>query len=497
MISGGIYVKNKILVFFAVIINVFLLAGCTKATNTYTYDVENIDHYDSLYITQTTYYKDRVEITFKGTNSLDGYTLYSPDFTDSREVTKRNKLIIYADDPSKIHSVIAKGSWIEVYFRYLDSDEYATIWHTWADDIGWTGEKGDKDKYYTPQEKDLQRKTASQIAVQKQLAEQESKDILEIIKGRWVNEDGSYFDITEGDRGRCLFYYDVKEDYLNEFSGISFSWISEDENKIDMYERPEGWGAWYSYEIELSEDGKSFDYDSQTYYFADEAVWGSVDVEYINPVRVLFNNADEWKVTKAQDEVKEADETDEEESENAETVCKYAVTDLDMNGLSEVLVSGISEDGTCFLEVYEATEDGSIEKKKTDDTLLQPALYNAEELRCLCLSNRYQDVYKYYVEGRTDHDEESCFIQNYLMSIQINSLVLEKSISQESTDAENVTYYNDKDEEISEKQYNEYKKGIEGEFNKTIRLSWFDEITIENMAQSMGVFLESMNYEEE
>ena len=499
--------KKKFLVFLAVIINVLFLAGCGKAA-TYTYNVKDIKHYDNLYVTKTTYYKDRVEIKFKGTDSLDGCTFYTSDDPYSEKETKSNTLIIYSDNPSKINSVQVHSSWVEVNFRYLDSDEYATLWAFWATDIGWMDEEGDKDKYYTTEEKNNQKKIADQIAEQRRLAEQVSNEIFEIIKGKWVSEDGSYFDIYEGDWGRCIRYYDTDIVGFTNCSGINLSWISEEENTINMFEYPaEGWGAYYEFYIELSEDGKSFDYWDKTFYLADEEVWGNVDIEYVHPVNILFDNADKWKVVEAQDEtdtdeLNETDETvvDETEEEKPESVYKYALTDLNMNGLPEVILSGRDADGICFLETYEVTEDGGIEKKKINSELSQPALYDIEELLCNYTPNRYQDVYKYLVEGRTDYDDESYFIQNYLMSLQINSVVLEKYTAQKLIDDGNdrtVTYYDDNDGEINSVQYKEYMIGIRKEFDKAIKLNWFDEVTIENMAKSLGVFLESMNYEEE
>ena len=52
--------KNKIIVIFAVLINILFITGCQKNVTTYTYDVKNIKHCDSLYITKTKYYDDRV-----------------------------------------------------------------------------------------------------------------------------------------------------------------------------------------------------------------------------------------------------------------------------------------------------------------------------------------------------------------------------------------------------------------------------------------------------
>ena len=93
-----------------------------------------------------------------------------------------------------------------------------------------------------------------------------------------------------------------------------------------------------------------------------------MDVKYVYPVMVLFDNVDMWKI-------KEVSE------------CHYAVTDLDMDGFSEVIVSGYSADKKeYFMDIYEAMAEGSVEKIKTNNLSNKdyapaiPAVYKTDEI---------------------------------------------------------------------------------------------------------------------
>ena len=505
--------KNRLFFILAVLLNILLIAGCGKKINTYTYNVKDIKHCDSLYITKTVYYDDRVEITFKSEYNLDNFWFGVENLRDYEDELKNKTLIIYYDDPSAITSVSATSNWLDVEFRYLDSKEYATIWRYWADDLGWVDYSGDKEKYYTLEEQRNQAINEYKIQEKIKIAQENSDNILATIKGKWISEDGSYFNISDEEyTGSYLLFYDAKRNEFTECPGISFKWLSEDENRIEMYEAPDGgWGAYYTFDVALSEDNKSFEYESKTYYLMDEEVWGNVDIEYIQPVKVLFDNLDEWEID---DDCVEADEAESEDSdtaengetdeteneEKAELIYKYAVTDFDMNGCPEVIVSGRDTDDTCFLYIYETTEDGSIQRVKTNNTSIQPALYDTNELLCFYSSNKYQDVYRYLAEGKTNYSEDTYFIQNYYMSIQINSVVLEKVSAQElieDEDGRKATYFDDNENEIKSVDYSILMNHVRDDAGKTVNLLWFDDVTIENMAKSFGVFLESMNYEEE
>ena len=504
--------KNRLLLIFAVLLNILLIAGCGKKINTYTYNIKDIKHCDSLYITKTEYYDDRVEITFKGEYNLDNFWFGVENVRDYEEEVKNKTLIIYYDDPSAITSVSATSNWLDVEFRYLDSKEYATIWRYWADDLGWVDYSGDKEKYYTLEEQRNQAINEYKIQENIKIAREASDNILATIKGKWISEDGSYFNISDEEyTGSYLLFYDGKRNEFTECPGISFKWLSEDENRIEMYEAPDGgWGAYYSFEAAFSEDYKSFECESRTYYLMDEKVWGSVDIEYVQPINVLFENADEWEIDEIcveADEIEpedsdtaENEETDETENEEkAELIYKYAVTDLDMNGFPEVIVSGRDTDDTCFLYIYETAEDGSIQRVKTNNTSIQPALYDTNELLCYYSYNKYQDIYRYLAEGKTNYSEDTYYIQNYYMSIQINSVVLETVSAQEliEEDGREATFYDENGNEIKSVDYSILMNHVRDDADKTVNLLWFDDVTIENMAKSFGVFLESMNYEEE
>lgn len=479
--------KKRFLYLFAILLSILLTAGCGKKLSSYSYDVKKIKHSDELYITKTVYYEDRVEISFNN-HSLDNYSFYSENGSLTNKTVKGNKLIIYSDNPEAITSVGAQGSWLDVKFRNLNSDEYASIWSYWADDLGWTDYEGDKEKYYTLEEQRQQAITAYRIEENRKQAQAESDELYySILKGKWVSEDGDYFDITENDYNKCLLYYDAGRDMYTECPGISFSQSWNDENMVEAFYAQDGWGAFYEFDLLLSEDKNTFEYEEKTFYLADEEVWSEVDVKYVYPVKVLFDNADLW-------EIKEASE------------CRYAICDLDMDGFSEVIVSGYSADTKeYFLDIYEATDDGKVEKIKTanlsnrDYAPAIPAVYKTDESPCFVSETGYQDVYDCLVFGEEKRSENDTYTQYYLMSIQVNSLVLKKVCAMEyieDEDGNTVIFFDENGNEITSVDYAGLLKGVRNEADLNVQFTWFDEITIENMADSMGDYLKSVHFNE-
>lgn len=479
--------KKRFLYLFAILLSILLTAGCGKKLSSYSYDVKKIKHSDELYITKTVYYEDRVEISFNN-HSLDNYSFYSENGSLTNKTVKGNKLIIYSDNPEAITSVGAQGSWLDVKFRNLNSDEYASIWSYWADDLGWTDYEGDKEKYYTLEEQRQQAITAYRIEENRKQAQAESDELYySILKGKWVSEDGDYFDITENDYNKCLLYYDAGRDMYTECPGISFSQSWNDENMVEAFYAQDGWGAFYEFDLLLSEDKNTFEYEEKTFYLADEEVWSEVDVKYVYPVKVLFDNADLW-------EIKEASE------------CRYAICDLDMDGFSEVIVSGYSEDKKeYFMDIYEATAEGSVEKIKTNNLSNKEyapaplALYKTEESPCFVSETGYQDVYDCLVYGEEKRGENVTYTQYYLMSVQVNTVVLQKVCAMEyieDEDGNTVIFFDENGNEITSVDYAGLLKGIRNEADLNVLFTWFDEITIENMADSMGDYLKSVHFNE-
>lgn len=518
--------KKRFLYLFTILLSILLTAGCGKKLSSYSYDEKKIKHSDELYITKTVYYEDRVEISFNN-HSLDNYSFYSENGSLTNKTVKGNKLIIYSDNPEAITSVGAQGSWLDVKFRNLNSDEYASIWSYWADDLGWTDYEGDKEKYYTLEEQRQQAITAYRIEENRKQAQAESDELYySILKGKWISDDGDYFEITENDYNKCLLYYDAGRDMYTECPGISFSQSWNDENMVEAFYAQDGWGAFYEFDLLLSEEKNTFEYEEKTFYLADDEVWSEVDVRYVHPVMVLFNNADMWKITDEaeSDTVNMQDYTDspdvedvtespdvEEKSETEEKLkevseCHYAVTDLDMDGFSEVIVSGYSADKKeYFMDIYEATVEGSVEKIKTNNLSNKEyapaplALYKTEESPCFVSETGYQDVYDCLIYGEEKRGENVTYTQYYLMSVQVNTVVLQKVCAKEITEGEdgvNGIYFDADGNEITSVDYAGLLKGVRNEADLNVQFTWFDEITIENMADSMGDYLKSVHFNE-
>lgn len=517
--------KKRLLYLFTILLSILFTAGCGNKGNTYTYNLDEIKHNEFFYVKKTVYYEDRVEITFN--TSPDDCYIYSPDDSQAQKEVKGKKLIIYSDNPEAITSLVGNNSVVDFKFRYLNSDKYATLWAYWADDLGWTDYEGDKEKYYTLEEQRQQAITAYRIEENRKQAQAESDELYySILKGKWVSEDGDYFDITENDYNKCLLYYDAGRDMYTECPGISFSQSWNDENMVEAFYAQDGWGAFYEFDLLLSEDKNTFEYEEKTFYLADEEVWSEVDVKYVYPVMVLFDNADMWKITdeaesdtvNMQDymdspDVEDVTESpdDEEKSETEKKLkevseCHYAVTDLDMDGFSEVIVSGYSADKKeYFMDIYEATAEGSLEKIKTanlsnrDYAPAALALYKTEESPCFVSETGYQDVYDCLVYGEEKRGENVTYTQYYLMSVQVNTVVLQKVCAMEyieDEDGNTVIYFDENGNEITSVDYAGLLKGIRNEADLNVLFTWFDEITIENMADSMGDYLKSVHFNE-
>jgi len=508
--------KKSLIYLTTILLSIFFLAGCGNKGNTYTYNLDEIKHNDDLYIKKTVYYEDRVEISFN--TSVDGYHFYSPDEPRATKSVKGKKLIIYSENPEAITSLEGGNDRVEYKFRYLNSEEYATLCAYWADDLGWTDYAGDKEKFYTLEEQRQQAVAQYQREEAIKQAQAESDEIyFSILKGKWISDDGDYFDITENDYNKCLLYYDARGNMYTECPGISFTQSWNDENVIEASYEEYGWGVYHRFDLLLSDDKKTFEYEEKTFYLAEDEVWSDVDVKYVHPVKVLFNNANIWKNTDSEesDTVNMEDDTDLPDDEgNTETeekfkevsVCRYAVTDLDMDGFSEIIVSGYSADKKeYFMDIYEATAEGNVEKIKTDNLSNKEyapaslALYKTEESPCFVSETGYQDVYDCLVYGEEKRGENVTYTQYYLMSVQVNTVVLQKVCAMEyieDEDGNTVIYFDENGNEIASYEYAGLLKGIRNEADLNVLFTWFDEITIENMADSMGAYLKSVHFNE-
>ncbi len=441
--------SKYILLFF--LFDIIMLIGCSAKTVTYSYDTGSIKHPGEVYITGTTYYNDRVEIDFNCKYDLKNYSFGTPGVSGSKFLIDKNTLIITTDDPSLVTSLNVNGDYMQSEYRYLNTDKYACIYRHWADDLGWVEEEGDKDRYYTDEEKKQKKEIQDELAERRRLSAIEDEEVFQILKGKWVADNGEFFDIFEQEDHHGFLHYmpNVNGGY-EEWPYIKMYKIDESVGKYQM-DYSEGWGISVQYDVQLSVDGKSFVYQSNTFYRADEDLWEDVDIRYIRPIQILLENTDTWMLS----------QEDSDESEMVKGI-KYAVTDLDDNGNPEIIVSGYTGDEQIgYSYIYEVNEDGTLKlinsNSLKDRAFLEypPNLYLIDS----CERVSTPEGYKYVVYSSADQGYNVFLKIGYLLSIQYDSAVIEKDNS------EDLPGYHD-----------------------NVNFFWFDDVTIENMAESIRVF---------
>lgn len=170
-----------------------LLTACGKAQETYRY--EDPQEVFEISIDWTGVYEERIEVKFSDDECL-GYEFsdaeklicYNADFEvieeDADFAVEDDVLIIYSDSPEEISGLRIDLSG-DLYFsiRYLDSDNYAMLGYSWADDAGMLP-SGDEEAYYTEEEKEAQVREEEES-----LAEYDR--IYRMLEGVWEDEEGT------------------------------------------------------------------------------------------------------------------------------------------------------------------------------------------------------------------------------------------------------------------------------------------------------------------
>ncbi len=260
--------------------------GCTGRTESYKYNVKNIEHCGFFYISGTTYYKDRVEFKIHSRYELKEMTFRTPDDPNATVGIDDFTLILYSSDPSKITSLDVFGTWYELSFRYLNSKEYACIWRTVATDIGWTDYKGNLDDYYNDAEKAQQKETEEKAEEQWQQTLKEDEEVFPLFQGKWVSDEGDYFEIydTESEHGVRFYQHDYP--YAEEYYNCLFS--RSDQENIYTVTYPMGeWCPFLSFNIEY-DGGDSFLYQEKEFVRAGE----ETEIQKSNRTREYFENLD-------------------------------------------------------------------------------------------------------------------------------------------------------------------------------------------------------------
>ena len=475
-------------VFILILFGVFLFTN--KGKTTYKYNLDKINHCKEIYITKTEYYKNKVKIYFNC--SIENINIYCPDDTSLDVKKSIRNITIYTDNPEKITSINADTDWMETSFRYLDTDEYAMIWHYWADDLGWTEYKGNTSKFYTEEEKRKQQEELEKKELERKLRKNESKLISGSVIGTWISQSGDYFEISEyKENSYILKYYLAAAGIFDSDQFVDFKWIDEDNRAIAIYHNStDFFDESVYYEIVLSEDDKSFSYNNDIFYLIDEELNitdefdNQLDEKYVKGIKILLDSSDDWRFR------------DDEISDNSIVEYKYAITDLDEDGFLEVIKSGYTEDNHAYSVIYEVQMYDSVAElnsnliKDRSFTQLPPNLYDFEK----GVRYNFQDSYgyRYLVEGNEQLGDNGYFKQYYLMCLVNNSVILEKLCAMEDDGAGELSYYNANGDKIKYSDYSSIFSNIDGKKKHYVSFGWFEEINEENLETSIRTFLISL-----
>lgn len=213
-----------------------LLTACGKEKPIETYEYSN-NEILSIAITKTSVYSDRIELNFSedSISSVKNVVCYANDFSVLEEKAEYkledNSFTIYSENASQISGLrIDVNSNMYLEIRYLDSDRYAMIVNSWADDLGYEA-NGDLDTYYTDEEKQKKEE------IKKEHEAYEEK-CFSLVEGTWEDEDGLVrIEFCHKEEGRKVFVYNNIEgswELTREFMAYNVS-ANEEADSVSVY----------------------------------------------------------------------------------------------------------------------------------------------------------------------------------------------------------------------------------------------------------------------
>lgn len=241
-----------------------LFTACGNKMTTFTYENEAIL---DIKIEKSEAYIDKLVVTF-AEDSISGVKkaeCYGSDFAVIEEEPefsfKNDVLTIETDNADMISGMKVWDSDRDLYFyvRYMDSDSYAMLVYSWADDVGYMV-NGDEDAYYTQEEKEKQNELAE---IQ---AEAEASAFNSIL-GEWMNKNETVrilIDYNE-EYERCFSVCKLENGEWIEYDSMLIGEISQHGNDtMALYDNP-SFGRQVIVELE-DDNTMKFDYSEELYY---------------------------------------------------------------------------------------------------------------------------------------------------------------------------------------------------------------------------------------
>ncbi len=242
-----------------ILITIICMCLLTACRNASTKEVYKYSHEEilSVAIKKTIVYSDKLTLYFTDDSLTDISQVICYD--DNLDMIEENASYAIKQDKLTIHSInaldisglsIKTNVGSEIHIRYLDSDNYAMMVHTWADDIGMVSE-GDYDTYYSEDEK------AQHAKIETEHTEKQTENF-QLLEGVWENDDKTLrLEVKEDDGKRIIEVFDESDVLIIPIAKIDVSEeviflptteddIRMEENalKIVIYDN-ESWGAAY------------------------------------------------------------------------------------------------------------------------------------------------------------------------------------------------------------------------------------------------------------
>ncbi len=158
--------RKRCLSFSVLLVMFGVLTACSHNLTTYTYENEDVV---GVEIDKVKVYADKLVIRFAedSLSEVEEVTCYGTDFSVVEEkpqfAFRGNTLTIETEQADRISGIrVVENEYLYFDVRYLDSDSYAMLVHTWADDVGYMTD-GDKAAYYTEEEKEEQKARAKAL----------------------------------------------------------------------------------------------------------------------------------------------------------------------------------------------------------------------------------------------------------------------------------------------------------------------------------------------
>ena len=235
------------------------LTACGEQIATYTYENEEVS---DIQIEKTEVYADKLVLTLDGDglSDVERVDCYGTDFSvieeDASFSFEKDKLTIQTEEADRISGLrVEESAYLYFKVRYLDTDAYAMLVYMEADDAGQIVE-GDKDAYYTEEEKEQKEAEAKAI-------EEEQNRIYDKVLGSWIDESETVrleFSYDEGQGEKWFEVYELVDDEWVEKESTYIAEVEEQEAfesmRITLYDNP-SWGC--AYDFYISYDNKELE----------------------------------------------------------------------------------------------------------------------------------------------------------------------------------------------------------------------------------------------